>query len=733
MRKIRFLNIISDIYTSSKWVNLLIFLLFSILLTALLASKYFFFQSLISVEGTSLKEIKAPKTIKVIDTFKTEQLKKEVSAKVEPILTPAEDTYIKNNLLSIFNTIEKIRQSDDSNEIKKSKIEVLFYISDNSTKNYILNYFLSSSDDTINEIKLKASEILDNILKEGITEKVFEKDNISRIIFKYMPHNVSQGQIRIISALLEQVIMPNMVVDELATEIAKKNAANSVSPYIIKFEKGENIVFQGEPVTKVKREALSKAGYNVLELNYLGLFGIYNLVIIGILSLIYYLQFFDKKYLVRNYLSIIGMLVLIMAAIGATLNDSLSIYLLPFGAFSMLLAIFTNPRISIFASVLLVSIMGITLQISTQAVVVFSIISLISAISASRIRYSRRVDLIKSGIEISLGMLLLISCTYIIEMCVVDISMDLMIKDIISGIFTGFSSGIIVLGSIPILESVFKIITPFGLAELADHNQPLLKRLQFEAPGTFAHSLSVSNLCEAASESIVADPILARVGALYHDIGKLKRPLFFVENQSYFGIDNPHSKLNPRLSKMVIMAHPRDGMDLAREYHLPSQIQDFIIQHHGETLASYFYNEAIKQEGIENVSKDQFRYSGPKPNTKETAILMIVDAVESASRTLKDFSQEAIDNMIQKIINDRLEDGQLSDSPLTLKDLKIISSTLNRLLRAAHHQRVKYHENIIHELENKGSKLPNTLLDVFIDEKLNMLDNGKNMKNEKNS
>ena len=187
--------------------------------------------------------------------------------------------------------------------------------------------------------------------------------------------------------------------------------------------------------------------------------------------------------------------------------------------------------------------------------------------------------------------------------------------------------------------------------------------------------------------------------------GRLKGcPLFFVENQTYGGIENPHNDLTPRLSKMVITAHTRDGIDLAKNYGIPPIIQNFISQHHGESLAGYFYTQAVQQEGKENVSEEQFRYTGPKPNTKETAILMIADSVESASRTLKDFSEESVEKMINKIITDKLNDGQLSDSPLSLKDIQTIAQTLNKSLRAAHHQRIKY--NDIEELKNIGNRTP---------------------------
>ena len=243
-----------------------------------------------------------------------------------------------------------------------------------------------------------------------------------------------------------------------------------------------------------------------------------------------------------------------------------------------------------------------------------------------------------------------------------------------------------------------------------------------DAPGTYHHSLMVSNLCEAAAEAIGADPILARVGALYHDIGKLKRPLFFVENQSYFLIENPHNKFTPRISKMIITAHPKDGIEIAKEYGLPQVIQNFIIQHHGEGLASYFYNQAVQEEGIENVKEEQFRYPGPKPNTKETAILMIADAVESAVRSLKTPTTEEIENMINKIIVERLNDGQLSDSPLTLKDIKTIAATFLRILRGMQHNRIKYQENVAKEFPKDKINMPAKLLDEDLENKIKQLE-----------
>ena len=704
MKKLQIANFIADMFSSSKVVNFLIFIVFALAMTAVLSARYYFFQSIINDDGTSKRDIVAYKTIKVVDTFKTEQNKKEIAQKVEPILTPAEDTYIKNNYALLIKAIDKVRAEKANYNQKKEEMSLLFDFEDNYYKDYILNYLINSDNERLHNTFAKAQKTLTNVLNQGVTERDFEKNNLTAMILRNSHFETSKGEIRIISALLEQVIVPNMVFDETATELAKKNAINSIAPTIVKFEKGEKILFAGEPVTRVKKDALKQMGYNVLEINLKALLGIFALVSLGITTLLYYLLYYEKQFVTKNYLSVIGLLSILMSLLASVLPNGASFYFLPFPALAVLLSIFTNPRVSAFATTILITTIALVEQIPVQPAAVFLIVCLIAAIATSKVRYSRRFDLVKIGGEIGLAMLFFILITYLIENTITPIDSNVIWLNAIIGTSNGLLSGIIVLGVIPLLESMFKIVTPYGLAELADNNQALLKRLQFEAPGTFSHSLMVANLCESAAEAIGADPVLARVGALYHDIGKLKRPLFFVENQTYFGIENPHTKLNPRLSKMVITAHPKDGIDLAKEYGLPPIVQNFIVQHHGDSIASYFYNQAKMEEGEEKVTEDQFRYTGPRPNMKETAILMIADSVESASRTLKDHSQEELDNMINKIIQTKLDDGQLSDSPLTLKDLKTIASVLSKNLRAAHHQRIKYHENIIQELEEKALK-----------------------------
>lgn len=732
MVKLDFISKISDFFSSSQTVKVISFLVFTVILTAIISSQNFFFQNIIE-NGISKRDIIAQKTLIVEDVKRTEQHKKEVAQKIEPIMAPAEDDFIKGNLQTLQSSIMQIRRKDTSDAVKREEVGILFDLSDNTKRDFVINYLLKADDNSLHEVFDKSALTLTNILQKGITEKDYEKDNIDKVILNNLVSNVSRRQVSVITALLEQVIVPNLVVDEFATEIARKNAQNSVKPYEVVFQKGDKILFEGEPVTRLKRDALRQAGYNVYELNWQGLAGIYIIVFIATALFIGFMKFFEKEYLEPRYLSISAVLSMLLALIGVMLPIGFSPYVIPITAFLMLMSIFTNPRVALVASVMMLSVMAVGYQYNIQFVVTFILLTIFSVILMSQIKYAKRVDLIKIGFNISVAGVIIVLSIYILEKCLIDVDNVLILKDISFIFLNGILSSIITLGSLPLFESTFKIITSYGLAELGDHNSKLLKRLQIDAPGTYHHSLMVSNLCEAAAEAIGADPILARVGALYHDIGKLKRPLFFVENQSYFLIENPHNKFTPRISKMIITAHPKDGIEIAKEYHLPQVIQNFILQHHGEGLASYFYNQAVKEEGVENVKEEQFRYTGPKPNTKETAILMIADAVESAVRSLKNPTPEEIEGMINKIIVERLNDGQLSDSPLTLKDIKTIASTFSRILRGMQHNRIKYQENLAEELKKQKINMPAKLLDEDLENKIKQLEGEKKPEDTKKS
>jgi putative nucleotidyltransferase with HDIG domain len=266
-----------------------------------------------------------------------------------------------------------------------------------------------------------------------------------------------------------------------------------------------------------------------------------------------------------------------------------------------------------------------------------------------------------------------------------------------SGFVGGILSGVIATGILPLVEMSFRFTTDIKLLELANLDQPLLRELMVQAPGTYHHSVIISNMVEATAKAVQANPLLAKVSAYYHDIGKMKKPLYFIENQ--MGGENKHEKLAPSMSGLILISHAKDGVELAKKHKLGREITDIIQQHHGTSLISFFYQKAkdlmVKKGGKSTgLTEEDFRYPGPKPQTKEAGLVMLADMVEAASRSLIDPTPARIKGMAQKIINKAFSDGQLDECELTLKDLHEIAKSFNKTLSGIFHQRVEYPEAV---------------------------------------
>lgn len=256
-------------------------------------------------------------------------------------------------------------------------------------------------------------------------------------------------------------------------------------------------------------------------------------------------------------------------------------------------------------------------------------------------------------------------------------------------LINGALCGIISLGILPLFEYILQTVTNISLFELADSNHPVLQRMVLEAPGTYHHSLIVGNLSDAACVAVGANGLLARIGSYYHDIGKLQKPEYFIENQ--YIKKNAHDELTPTMSKLIIMNHVKEGLELAKKYSLSPILWDFIQQHHGNSLVYYFYQRALEgKEENQEIAEEGFRYPGPKPNTKETAIVLLADSVEAATRSLKEPTFDKITETVRKIINNKFIDGQLDECELTLKDIDKISSVFSKILTGIYHSRVNY-------------------------------------------
>jgi putative nucleotidyltransferase with HDIG domain len=373
------------------------------------------------------------------------------------------------------------------------------------------------------------------------------------------------------------------------------------------------------------------------------------------------------------------------------------LYGTPFALGAILIAIVLNVELAAMFSVVLAIMSGILLENQLRFFVYPFIASIVAAQQV--VLCKERSTLIRAGLITGLVNVLLILCFAIIEQNLFNFEA---LFHLSFGFLGGVLTGVIATGFVPLIEITFDYTTNIKLLEIADLNQPLLKELSIKAPGTYQHSIMVGNLVDAAADTVGANSLLARVSAYYHDIGKVKKATYFVENQ--IKGENRHEKLSPNMSSLILLAHVKDGVELAKEKRLGGAIRDIIRQHHGTSLISYFYSKAKSQHNSTSqpVSEKDFRYPGPRPQTKEAALVMLADSVEAASKTLADPTPARIQGMVQKIINSIFIDGQLDECELSLKNLHAIANSFNRILASGvFHQRIEYPPL---EKEEGGSK-----------------------------
>ena len=365
-------------------------------------------------------------------------------------------------------------------------------------------------------------------------------------------------------------------------------------------------------------------------------------------------------------------------------------YIFPAAMSGMLIKILIDEKLAIFMSVLMAvcgSILfneGITgtLNFSVGIYFLFSSIAAILFLNSQ----NRRSRIFQAGVFASLINILTIAALMLLpngQFSGIEYGYNL-----ITALVSGVSSAVLTVGLLPFFEASFGILSTIRLIELSNPNHPLLRKILMEAPGTYHHSVMVANLAESACEAIGANGLLARVGSYYHDIGKTKRPNFFIENQ--INHENPHDKLPPDKSATIIIAHVLDGAEILRKYHMPKEIIDIAEQHHGTTLLKFFYHKAL--QGESTMKEEEFRYPGPKAQTKESAIVGIADSLEAAVRSLSQPTPELIDTFVKKIVAERLEDGQLNECDITMKEIETVSHTLCETLKGIFHSRIEYPE-----------------------------------------
>ena len=496
-----------------------------------------------------------------------------------------------------------------------------------------------------------------------------------------------------VTEVVASQISPNLVLNPGKVEKAREAAIRQVKPVMIL--KGQVVIRRGEIATEDHIAILQDLGLLAPRFNPFMLGSIFILVVVLVAVIGVYLYLHRRDVFYSAKLLLLLGTVIVMIAVAAAVICSIpwpgAGFLVPVSLGTMLIAVLVDARLSALSAIVFGALTGVIGGGSFPVATAATVSGLAGTFCVTRI--SERSDLMRAGAVVGAAGALVIAA---IGPPVGDPSIS---RFWYLGLINGVLSTVVTIGFLPFFENLFRITSSIKLLELSNPTQPLLRRLLVEAPGTYHHSIIVGNLAEAAAEAVGADSLLVRVGSYYHDVGKMKRPYFFVENQLMQ--DNPHDKIAPTLSTLVITSHVKDGVELGIRHRLPEAIIDIIREHHGTSLVPYFYHKATDGGREETVDEEDFRYPGPKPQTKEAAIVMLADSVEAAVRSLARPTPGRIEGLVRKIIKERLADGQFDECDLTLKDLDGVARAFVRVLTGIFHARIEYPDISLKDLEAK--------------------------------
>ena len=538
----------------------------------------------------------------------------------------------------------------------------------------LVKKILEEDEDKINSTFEKLSEHLKNAYTAGI----YKEKNSIRV------NEPVKSEIDNLDAferdLINYFLIPNYIYDEAKTKSAINEKVSQINDQYIEIKAGTLIAKTGEILTERKIDILDKLGiYNYKMSIFIITLNIIFLLVISSIFNVVTTRFYSKDVLEKKKYKAVMLLMIVTLLVFRIVPDSM-IYLVPIDTMLLLLMFIVRPRFSIFLTMMLISYLLPITDYDLKYFTIQSIAILATGFLSKNI--GTRSSVIAIGIQLAILKILLY---LILSFFSMEESFGMALNTIklfVSGLF----SGMFAIALLPYFERTFNILTVFRLIELADLSQPLLRKLSIEAPGTFQHSMMVATLSENAVIEIGGDPIFTRVACYYHDIGKTKRPQYYVENQT--DGKNLHNNISPFMSKMIILAHTKEGAEMGKKYKIPKEIRDIMFEHQGTTLLAYFYNKA--KEIDPNVQEEEFRYSGPRPQTKESAVILLADSIEAAVRSLDVKDPIKVEEMVRKIVNAKIADNQLSDANITFKEIEIIINSFLKTFGAIYHERIKY-------------------------------------------
>ena len=538
---------------------------------------------------------------------------------------------------------------------------------------------------------------LDNTLRSlyGQGIKAEQLDAVKAEAGKALPPTWTDRQKRVATEIVKQFLDANVVQDAVATSVAQQAARGAVTPVQVQVVAGEVVVREGDIVSALHVEKLRALGLVNTGLDLPAALGL----IIWALLVAWVLGLYAERYATEAWnddrkLALVALALFAMTVVSRALvpGHTLLAYFVPYAAVAMTLTVLVSGRAALatqIAGALHIGIMTGQVDLIAYALVP----ALLGMASVRRATTAREFAAGASFVIVgNIGVI----AVFALVAHTTDPLGALQLT--VAGVLSGALSGVLAFASMAMLGHLFRITTVFELRELADPNHPLLRQLLLRTPGTYHHSLLVANLAERAAEVIGADPLLARVGAYYHDIGKMRNPSAFIENQTG---SNPHDDLDPLVSAGIVGAHIKDGLALAERYHLPAMIREMIPGHHGTSVVKYFYQ--LAQQRGQNPDETKFRYPGPRARSKEAAIVMLADGTEASVRSLAEKNPNTIREMVDRIVGERLSDGQLDESDLTLRDVQRIKDAFCELLLGVYHERIPYPEDRIARIPQRDA------------------------------
>ncbi len=660
------------------------------------------------------------------DQEKTDQLRQEAAGGVKPIydlhLSQAKPKFERiDALIQVLSEIQKIREAtlQEREQQFSEKLKPLELSLSSLNMETLMGE--TALPDWTERLKKSLEELLTlgilsdadkKTLTENKTEEIMIRDleknqetarplsealsveeakpKIEHVVFNHFPESRKSRSAAI--EILGQLMTPSLSYRQEETEKRKKEAWETVQTVhkAQEIKKNELIVSRGQKLSRKHLTLLVALEKEVSLTNKVGnTVGMALLVALLIVIFIFSFRRYDPKIL-QNYpnLLMLGTVAVSTIALAKAVTLSpFSSFLIPIPMASMLTTVLLNPSAAMMMTLLL-SLLAATMVSQKFGLILVAVLSGLTAVYATS-RVHRRSDILKAGIWVGIAG----TVGVIIISLISGLQIKVSIHEGIWGMANGVMSAIIVIGTLPAFESLFKITTNISLLELSNLNHPILRQLFIQAPGTYHHSLVVGNLAESACEAIGANALLARVGAYYHDIGKMEKAEYFTENQIDTLSKQRHEKLSPHMSSLIIVNHIKNGIELAQQFKFPKRIIDFIPEHQGTSLIYFFYQKALHhaKEG-EVVKEEDFRYPGPKPQSRETAVVLLADSVEAASRSLEDPTPARIRGLVRKMINNKFIDGQLDECNLALRDLNTIAETFIKVLTGVFHTRVPYPE-----------------------------------------